>query len=113
MTSGVEESRIIALNFEEVESEHLLDYKILYSYIKERLSPNQMNYVFLDEIQIVPDFQKAVDSLYVKNNVDLYITGSNANLLSGGGLLHFFRADTLKFKCFPYPLLNIYNSWGG
>lgn len=83
LTNGVDESRVIALNFEEVENEHLLDYKKLYNYIKERLAPNQMNYVFLDEIQIVPDFQKAVDSLYVKNNVDLYITGSNANLLSG------------------------------
>ena len=83
LTSGIAESRIIYLNFEEIENEHLLDYKKLYAYIKERLVSRQMNYVFLDEIQLVPDFQKAVDSLFIKDNVDLYITGSNANLLSG------------------------------
>lgn len=79
----VDKSQIIFINFEEVENEHLQDYKILYEYIKERLCPGKMTYVFLDEIQIVPNFQKAVDSLYVKKNVDIYITGSNANLLSG------------------------------
>ena len=74
-SNGVDESRIISINFEEIENEHLLDYKKLHEYVKERLSSDQMTYVFLDEIQLVPEFQKAVDSLYVKKNVDLYITG--------------------------------------
>ena len=47
------------------------------------LTPDEMNYVFLDEVQMVPDFQRACDSLYILKNVDLYITGSNAGLLSG------------------------------
>ena len=80
---GVAEEQIISINFEELEYEDLLDYKALYHYIKERLHKTKTTYVFLDEIQQVEDFQKAVDSLYVKKNVDVYITGSNAYLLSG------------------------------
>ena len=83
MQNGIEGDRIIALNFEEVENECFLDYKKLYDYLKSKLSPDKTTYIFLDEIQLVPEFQKTVDSLYVKKNVDLYITGSNANLLSG------------------------------
>ncbi len=112
LTSGVDESRVIALNFEEVENEHLLDYKKLYDYIKERLSPNQMNYVFLDEIQIVPDFQKAVDSLYVKNIVDLYITGSNANLLSGE-LATLLSGRYVEIKMLPLSFAEYLQLIGG
>ena len=81
--NGVAENQIISINFEELEYEHLLDYRALYGYIKERLCADKMTYIFLDEIQKVPDFQKVVDSLYVKNNTDVYITGSNAYMLSG------------------------------
>jgi len=80
---GVTEDQIISINFEELEYEELLDYKALYNYVKERLHKTKTTYVFLDEIQQVENFQKAVDSLYVKKNVDVYITGSNAYLLSG------------------------------
>ena len=83
LESGVEREQIISLNFEMLEYEELKDYKKLYQYIIAHLQPERMNYVFLDEIQMVADFQKVVDSLYIKNNVDLYITGSNAYLLSG------------------------------
>lgn len=82
-TQGVTDDQIIYINFEELEYEDLLNYKALYSYIKSRLHPEKTTYIFLDEIQQVEDFQKAVDSLYVKQNVDIYITGSNAYLLSG------------------------------
>lgn len=81
--NGVAENQIISINFEELEYEHLLDYRMLYRYIKERLCVDRMTYIFLDEIQKVPDFQKVVDSLYVKKNTDVYITGSNAYMLSG------------------------------
>lgn len=80
---GVAEDQIIYINFEELENEWLLDYKKLYEYVKERLHPNKTTYVFLDEIQQVDDFQKTVDSLHIRKNVDIYITGSNAYLLSG------------------------------
>lgn len=82
-TQGVTDDQIVYVNFEELEYEALLDYKELYSYIKSRLHPEKTTYIFLDEIQQVPNLQKAVDSLYVKQNVDIYITGSNAYLLSG------------------------------
>lgn len=80
--AGVEAEQIISINFEDLEFEELLDYKVLYRYIKERLCSDKMTYIFLDEIQNVPDFPKVVDSLYVKSNTDVYITGSNSYLLS-------------------------------
>lgn len=80
--AGVEAEQIISINFEDLEFEELLDYKVLYRYIKERLCSDKMTYIFLDEIQNVLDFPKVVDSLYVKNNTDVYITGSNSYLLS-------------------------------
>ena len=81
--SGVTDKQIIYLNFEELENEHLLNYKALYDYVKDLLCENEMNYIFLDEIQNVKEYEKAIDSLYVKNNTDIYITGSNSYLLSG------------------------------
>lgn len=80
---GVEENQIIQINFEDIEYEELLDYRKLYSYVKARLIPDKMNYIFLDEIQHVYDYQKAVDSLFVQKNTDVYITGSNAYFMSG------------------------------
>lgn len=81
--NGVSEEQIVSVNFEELEYEDLLDYKKLYAYLKERLVSGKTTYIFLDEIQKVPYFEKAVDSIYVKPNVDVYITGSNAYMLSG------------------------------
>ncbi len=80
---GVEESQIISVNFEEAENDELCDYQTLYSYVKAKMHPDKMNYIFLDEIQHVKDYQKAVDSLFVKRNADVYITGSNAYFMSG------------------------------
>lgn len=83
LQEGVSDEQIISINFEDLDYEDLLDYKALYAYIKERLCPDKMTYIFLDEIQKVDSFQKAVDSLFIKDNTDIYITGSNAYLLSG------------------------------
>lgn len=81
--NNVDKSQIITINFEDVDYEELTNYKALYDYISSRLIPDKMNYIFLDEIQNVSDFQKAIDSLFIKKNVDLYLTGSNAYMLSG------------------------------
>lgn len=81
--NGVSGEQIISINFEELEYEELLDYKKLYYYLKEHLAEKQTTYIFLDEIQNVTNFEKAVDSLYVKPDVDIYITGSNSYMLSG------------------------------
>lgn len=80
---GIEDEQIISINFEELEYEDLLDYKKLYVFLKERINPNKQNYIFLDEIQRVESYEKVVDSLYVKEYIDIYITGSNSYMLSG------------------------------
>lgn len=82
-THGIDSSQILQLNFESLEYEELLDYKKLYRFVIENIHKDKPNYVFLDEIQNVKDFQKVIDSLHLKKNIDLYITGSNAYLLSG------------------------------
>ena len=81
LENGVDENQIIFLNFEDYDNKHLRNPDELYSYIKERLT-KKMNYIFLDEIQRVENFPEIVDSLYIKDNVDIYITGSNSSLLS-------------------------------
>ena len=80
---GVQSEQIITINFEDAENEELCDHKKLYEYVKSRILPDKMNYIFLDEIQHVSNFQKAVDSLFIKKNTDVYITGSNAYFMSG------------------------------
>jgi predicted AAA+ superfamily ATPase len=81
--NGVGDEQIISVNLEEGEFEEIETSKQLYAYVNERLITNKKIYIFLDEVQRVNEFQKAVDSLYVKKNCDVYITGSNAYLLSG------------------------------
>ena len=80
---GVAEEQIIFINLEDGDYHAVRSYQELYDLVNQSLQPEKMNYVFLDEVQQVEQFQKAVDSLYIKKNVDLYITGSNAYLLSG------------------------------
>lgn len=79
---GLSGEQIIMLNFENMEYEQLSDYRQLYDYVSKRLLPDRMNYIFLDEVQHVASFEKAVDSLFLKENCDVYITGSNAYFLS-------------------------------
>ncbi len=81
--SGISRQQIISLNFEDLEYEELHDYRKLYDYLKGSLCKGKMTYIFLDEIQKVTDFEKVVDSLYVQPDIDIYITGSNAYMLSG------------------------------
>ncbi|MDR1135116.1 MAG: ATP-binding protein [Clostridiales Family XIII bacterium] len=82
-SDGIPNEQIISINFEDGEFDEIETYKQLYSLVTEKLLPDRRMYIFLDEVQRVTDFQKAVDSLYVKKNCDVYITGSNARLLSG------------------------------
>ena len=82
LDSGVKPNQIISINFEDLEYEALQEYHALYEYIVERLIPDASVYVFLDEVQHVPQFEKVVGSLFIKPNVDIYITGSNAYFMS-------------------------------
>ena len=79
---GVQDNQIIKINIENPEIT-FNNYMDLYNYVKERLNKDKKTYVFMDEVQNIDDFQKAIDGLYINKNIDLYITGSNAYLLSG------------------------------
>ena len=80
---GVKDEQIILINLEDLAYEDLLNYRALYDHITERLAADAPNYVFIDEVQNCVDFEKAVNSLFVQPGVDVYITGSNAYMLSG------------------------------
>jgi predicted AAA+ superfamily ATPase len=79
---GVSSDQIIKFNFEDMDNAHLTNHEALHREIKDRLAPKKMNYIFLDEVQNVDRYEVVVDSLYIRKNVDLYITGSNALFLS-------------------------------
>lgn len=80
--NNINDEQIIHINLENADYD-FQNYKELYDYINNKISEKKQYYIFLDEVQNVKEFQKAVDSLYIKKNVDVYITGSNAYLLSG------------------------------
>jgi len=82
LASGVKANQIISINFEDLEYEPLQEYHALHEYIVKRLIPDIPMYVFLDEVQHVVQFEKVVGSLFIKPNVDIYITGSNAYFMS-------------------------------
>lgn len=80
--SGVAESQILVINFEDLRYYELRDFQALNRYIEERLLTPETYYIFLDEIQHVDQFELVADSLFIKPNVDLYLTGSNARFMS-------------------------------
>jgi predicted AAA+ superfamily ATPase len=82
LQNSVEQAQIQFLNFEDPDIYTLGNWKDIYDYVKIRLLPDKMNYIFLDEVQNIATFERLVDGLFIKKNVDLYITGSNAWLLS-------------------------------
>ncbi|MDR2202377.1 MAG: ATP-binding protein [Clostridiales bacterium] len=105
--TGVSDGQMLVLNFEELENDKLLNYKELYNYLVQRLYKGGYTYIFLDEIQKVENFEKAVDSLYIKDNVDIYITGSNAYLLSGE-LATLLSGRYIQIKMLPFSFAEYY-----
>ena len=110
--NGVEEGQIVAVNFEDLENEALQDYKALYAYLSDRLCSGKMTYIFLDEIQKVEGFEKVADSLYIKENVDVYMTGSNSWLLSGE-LATLLSGRYIEIKMLPFSFAEFYASRDG
>lgn len=96
---GIEDNHIISVNLENPDNE-FDTYKELYKYVKEQIKEKKQYYVFLDEVQKVSNFQKAVDGLYIMKNVDVYITGSNAYLLSGE-LATLLTGRYIEIKMYP------------
>ena len=81
--NGTDASQILTINLENFDFFALHNPESLHTYIKNRLQPDKMTYIFIDEIQHCAEFPTVIDSLYIRNNVDIYVTGSNAYMLSG------------------------------
>ncbi len=103
LTDGVSKEQVVELNFEDLDNEPLLNYKALHTYLKQQLQRDRMNYFFLDEIQMVDGFQKVIDSLFLLDNVDIYLTGSNAYLLSGE-IATLLTGRYVEIKMLPFSL---------
>jgi len=97
---GVTDKQIIFVNLEDGDFIDMETSKQLFNYVTKRLLPGKKMYIFLDEIQRIKDFQKAVDSLYIKKNCDVYLTGSNAYLL-GGELATLLTGRYVEIKMLP------------
>lgn len=124
----INDEQIININFEKASNLNLLNWENLNNYIIKNITPKKMNYVFLDEIQMVPNFQKAVSSLRLEKNIDLYLTGSNAYMYSQklstllSGRFVEIKMFPLSFKEFvsafdikisKIALFDIYREFGG
>lgn len=109
--SGVSKEQIVFINFEALENEALSDRARLYDYLTEKLCPDKYTYIFLDEVQKVEEFEKVVDSLYIKPLVDIYITGSNAYLLSGE-LATYLSGRYIEIKMLPFSFKEFYTFVG-
>ena len=109
---GIEEERIIAINLEDYDFFELRQPAKLHSYIKERLSKDKMTYVFIDEIQHCESFPDVVDSLYIKKNVDLYLTGSNAYMLSSE-IATLISGRHIEIPMLPLSFKEYVSSTGG
>lgn len=97
----VDENHLVFLNFEDFANQDLLDATKMHNFVLSKITDNKKYYVFLDEIQNVPNFQKWVDSLHIRENIDLYITGSNARFLSSD-LATFLTGRYIQIKILPY-----------
>lgn len=109
LKNGVKENQIISINFEDADNEYLCNYKSLYNFVKGKMLEDEMNYIFLDEVQHVTNFQKAVDSLFIKDNADVYITGSNAYFMSGE-LATLLTGRYVELKMLPLSFKEYYNA---
>lgn len=111
LENGVNKNQIISLNFENPKDMIFNDWKELYTYIEDKLLPDKMNYIFLDEIQVIPNFEKTVDGLFINKNVDLYITGSNSYMLSGE-LATYLTGRYMQIHMLPLSFKEYLNHYG-
>jgi len=109
LQSGISDSNIMSINFESFIEEYPLTAKELYDYVVARLGTRGVTYVFLDEIQLVKDFEKIADALFVRDDVDLYITGSNAWFLSGE-LATYLTGRYVEIKAYPFSFKEYYSA---
>ncbi len=96
---GIRDEQIVRINFESMDFDVIRDYRQLYAYIKEKRIPEAM-YLLLDEIQQVDSWERAINSLFMEGGVDIYITGSNANMLSSD-LSTLLAGRYVEIQVFP------------
>ena len=111
--NGVAEEQIVSVNLEDISNEPLLDYRKLYAHVMERLAPpGKMTYVFLDEVQKIVEYEKVVDSLFIQENMDVYITGSNAHMLSGD-IATLLSGRYIEISMLPFSFREFFAMKGG
>lgn len=98
---NIADCNIIRIDFNRPEYEHLLNYRSLYDYINSQYVEGKENFVFIDEVQMCSDFEKAINGLHASENYDIYITGSNAFLMSSD-LATLFTGRTFEVKVYPF-----------
>lgn len=114
LASSVSDDQIFYMSFEEPETVlgGSYDWRSIYNHITARLRPGKMNYIFLDEIQAVPDFERLVNGLHAKTNVDLYITGSNAWFMSSQ-IATLLSGRFIEIKMLPYSFAEYVSLFDG
>ena len=109
--AGIDESQIIHINLEDLGMERLHEYKALYDYLLSKLQKEKMTYIFIDEVGRCEGFEKTVDSIYIQKNTDVYITGSNADLLSGE-LATLLSGRYVEIKMLPFSFVEYFKASG-
>lgn len=99
--AAYQDCNIIHINFNLPEYDHLLEYKALYDYVKSQYAKGKQNFVLIDEVQMCANFEKAINGLHASEKYDIYVTGSNAFLLSSD-LATLFTGRTFEIKVFPF-----------
>jgi len=111
VSRGIKKERIISLNFEDLAFEHLKNYRSLYKYLLSKIADDKaIHFVFLDEIQEVVNFERVVNSLYLRKNIDIYITGSNAFFMSGE-LATLLSGRYVEIPIFPLSFSEFSNAY--
>jgi len=108
-STGVDESQIVHINLEDMGMEHLHSYKALHEFLLSKLQKDKMTYIFIDEVGRCVGFEKAVDSIYIKKNTDVYVTGSNADLLSGE-IATLLSGRYVEIKMLPFSFAEYYEA---
>ena len=98
---GVKDNQIIYYNFEKIQEDEMRDYKVLNEKILQKKMQGEKLYVLLDEVQEVKDFERVINSLYLDKEIDIYITGSNAHLLSSE-LATLLTGRYVEIKIYPF-----------